>query len=196
MLLRAPTESDVDAITAACQDPEVQAWTVVPSPYLRTHAEGFVRDFVAEGWREDREATWAIVDDGALVGMIGLSMRPPGSAEIGYWMASAGRGRGLMHRAVLLVLQWAFDAADGPHLTQVEWRAFSGNWPSWRVAWRVGFRFEAVVRLGAVQRGQRLDDWGGTLLRDDPRVPVTEWPGTSIEAPVPPEGPIRAVSHN
>ncbi|KFD42954.1 hypothetical protein IU11_16065 [Cellulosimicrobium sp. MM] len=31
--LSTPTLDDVDAITAACQDPEVAAWTVVPSPY-------------------------------------------------------------------------------------------------------------------------------------------------------------------
>jgi RimJ/RimL family protein N-acetyltransferase len=144
------------------------------------------------GWAEGRHATWAIREAGELVGMVGLAMNPPGSAEIGYWMAPRGRGRGLLHRAVLLVLAWAFDDPDGPGLDQVEWHAFAGNWPSWRVAWRVGFRFEAAVRLGAAQREARRDDWGGTLLRDDPRTPVGEWPATHVPAPMPPDGPVRA----
>lgn len=193
VLLRAPTEADVDAILAACQDPEIQAWTTVPSPYEREHAESFVREWVHAGWAENRHATWAIREDGVLRGMVGLAMHPPGSAEIGYWMTREGRGRGLLHRAVLLALEWAFDAPDGPRLEQVEWRAFAGNWPSWRVAWRAGFRFEAAVRLGAGHRGSRRDDWGGTLLRDDPREPFAPWPATTVAAPVPPDGPIRAV---
>lgn len=192
VLLSAPTPADVDAITEACQDRDVQAWTTVPSPYSRADAEGFIDTWVVAGWREGRHATWAIREEGELVGMVGLAMHPPGSAEIGYWMAPRGRGRGLLHRAVLLVLAWAFDDPDGPGLDQVEWHAFAGNWPSWRVAWRVGFRFEAAVRLGAAQREARRDDWGGTLLRDDPRTPVGEWPATHVPAPMPPDGPVRA----
>jgi RimJ/RimL family protein N-acetyltransferase len=193
VLLSAPTPADVDAITEACQDRDVQAWTTVPSPYSRADAEGFIDTWVVAGWREGRHATWAIREEGELVGMVGLAMHPPGSAEIGYWMTREGRGRGLLHRAVMLALDWAFDAPDGPGLEQVEWHAFAGNWPSWRVAWRAGFRFEAAVRLGVGHRGSRRDDWGGTLLRDDPREPVAPWPATTIAAPVPPDGPIRAV---
>ncbi|MDO8107545.1 GNAT family protein [Isoptericola sp. b441] len=191
--LSVPTAAHVDAITVACQDPQIQAWTTVPSPYEREHAEGFVQGWGVRGWAEDRHATWGIWETGVLRGMVGLAMHPPGSAEIGYWMAPEGRGRGVLHRAVLLVLGWAFDDPCGPRLEQVEWHAFAGNWPSWRVAWRVGFRFEAAVRLGADQRGERRGDWGATLLRDDPREPVAPWPATAIAAPTPPDGPVHAV---
>jgi RimJ/RimL family protein N-acetyltransferase len=192
--LSAPSEDDIDDIVEACQEPDIQAWTTVPSPYEREHAEGFVRGWVVEGWREGREATWAIRESGALAGMVGLTMQRPGSAEIGYWMTGAGRGRGLLHRAALLALDWAFDAPDGPRLEHVVWRAYAGNWPSWRVAWRLGFRFEGAVRSGGVQRGARRDEWVGTLLRDDPRSPVGDWPATQVPAPVPPDGPIQAIS--
>lgn len=43
VVLSPPTDADVDAIFLACQDPEIQAWTTVPSPYEREHAEGFVQ---------------------------------------------------------------------------------------------------------------------------------------------------------
>lgn len=183
--LDAPTVADVDRIAEVCQDPAIQEWTTVPSPYLREHAEGFVREWVTGGWAEGREATWAIREGGALQGMVGITLRPP-VGVIGYWVAPQGRGRGLLARSLPLVLSWAFDADDGPRLEQVEWHAFAGNWPSWRAVWRHGFRFEGAVRLGAEQRGRRRDDWVGTLLRDDPRSPRAPWPATTVEVPDPP----------
>lgn len=180
--LSLPALDDVDAITRACQDPDVAAWTTVPSPYTREDAEAFVTHWAVEGWAADRDCTWAIRRGGELVGMIGLSLRPPGSGEVGYWLSPAARRQGLLHRALHLVLGWAFDPA-GADLLQVEWHCFAGNWASWRAAWRVGFRFEGVVRLGATQRGTRHDDWVGTLLRGDPREPAAPWPATTVPAP-------------
>lgn len=185
VLLSPPGEDDVDAITTACQDPDIQHWTTVPSPYTRADAEGFV-PIVAEGWRGWTEhgsastggLNWAIRAGGELVGMVGLLPEGTGSAEVGYWLASGARGRGLVHRALLLVLAWGFDASDGPSLERVFWRAYTGNVPSWRAAWGVGFRFEGTPRLAGVQRGRRRDAWIGTLLRDDPRFPASPWPGT------------------
>lgn len=181
-----PGPADVDAVADLCQDEAIQEWTVVPSPYTRSHAEAFVDDWVVGGWAEGRECTWGIRSAGRLVGMIGLSMRPARSAEIGYWLGADARGRGLMQRAVTLVLDHAFDP-DGLDLEHVEWHAYAGNWASWRTAWRAGFRFEGVVRKGAVQRGVRRDDWVGTLLRTDSRGPAAPWPATTIDAPVPHE---------
>ncbi len=185
--LTPPVEADVPAITAACQDPQVSGWTTVPSPYTEADAEQFVTEFVADSWRAaaDGSATWAIRADDGLAGMIGLAAQPVRSAEVGYWMTPAARGRGLLRRSLVLVLDWAFDAPDGPHLDRVLWQAYVGNWASWRVAWRAGFRFEGVERLGTVQRGVRRDTWTATLLRDDPRTPAAPWPATTVEAPQP-----------
>ena len=38
LTLRPPRPDDADAVTAACQDPEIPRWTLVPSPYRREHA--------------------------------------------------------------------------------------------------------------------------------------------------------------
>jgi hypothetical protein len=51
IVLRAWTLSDVRALTAACRDPDIPRWTVVPSPYEERHA----RDYSA-GCAEDRDA--------------------------------------------------------------------------------------------------------------------------------------------
>lgn len=194
VLLSAPTLADVDAITSACQDPEVATWTTVPTPYRREHAEGFVTGMVADGWRTGGELVWAVREaDGTVLGMVGLHGVRDGGAEVGYWLAPGARGRGVLHRALLLVLQWAFDAPDGPGLQVVAWRAFAGNWPSWRAVWRVGFRFDGVARLGVARPDGRRDDWMGSLLAGEPREPSAPWPATALPALVPPPGPVLAV---
>lgn len=166
VVLRAPGPQDVDRITALCQDPAVQEWTTVPSPYTRADGEGFVSGMVRDGWASGSSLNWAVHVDDVLVGMVGLAMEGAGSAEIGYWLAADRRGQGLMSRAVALVLDTAFGRLA---LDRVLWRAYVGNLPSRRVAERAGFRVEGEIRLGALQRGVRRDDWLGTLLRDDPR---------------------------
>lgn len=40
--LRSLRDDDADWIFDACQDAEIQRWTLVPRPYLREHAESFV----------------------------------------------------------------------------------------------------------------------------------------------------------
>ncbi len=197
--LSPPTFADLEAMTEACQDPAVAAWTTVPSPYLPEHARGFVTH-VTDAWAILRvgtvaddlrgEAAWAVRADGAagtLLGMVGLRLEGTGSAELGYWLSPAARGRGLMTRAARLAVDFGF-APDGLGLDRILWTAYAGNWASWAVAWRCGFRFEGQVRGHDVQRGVRRDAWLGTLLRDDAREPVAPWPATSLVAPHPADG--------
>jgi RimJ/RimL family protein N-acetyltransferase len=189
--LSTPTLDDVDAVTAACQDPRVARWTVVPSPYSRDDAVEFVTSYVGPGWERGDVLTWGVRESvgptgipgpdgpGPLLGMLGLSLddAPEGqrSAEIGYWTAPEARGRGLMTAAGRLVVDWAFDP-EGAGLARLFWQAYLGNWASRRVAWRLGFRVEGAVRGFALQRGVRRDAWVGTLLPGDPREPVEPWP--------------------
>jgi len=49
--LRELVRDDVDAVFAACQDPEIPRFTTVPSPYLWEHVESFVNDHGAGVWR-------------------------------------------------------------------------------------------------------------------------------------------------
>lgn len=178
VLLRPPDEADLDAITLACQDPEIAAWVSTPYPYRRSHAEGFLHHVVQPGWETGGELVWSIRDaeDDQLLGMIGLHGLADRSAEVGFWIAPWGRARGVAGRAVGLVLDHAFDP-DGLDLVRVLWQAFVGNWPSRRIAWRAGFRMEGTIRAHTVQRdGVRRDAWVGTLLADDPRRPNEPWP--------------------
>ncbi|SDO51247.1 Protein N-acetyltransferase, RimJ/RimL family [Microbacterium sp. ru370.1] len=171
--LSAPRKDDVAAVHAECQDAAIQRFTTVPSPYLRSDAETFV-ELTRTWWAEGSEATWAIRLDGLLVGMIGLAKLASGGPEIGYWVSSRVRGRGVASEAARAVVEWAF-APDCPSIERIEWRAVVGNVGSARVARSVGFRYEGLLRRAHVNSLGRADVWIGGLLRDDERTPVP-WP--------------------
>ncbi|RUR01379.1 GNAT family N-acetyltransferase [Labedella endophytica] len=187
--LSAPVADDVDAITAACQDPAIQRWTTVPSPYTREDAENFVNSYVTAGWAAGTARTWAVrrrrvdvdvhVDGLELVGMVGLEGIHEGAGEIGYWLAPAARGDGLMPEAVAAVIDYGF-SLDGPALARIVWRALAGNVPSASVARRAGLRFEGTRRLGAVDRTRRADEWTAAILETDDRSPADGWPAETL----------------
>lgn len=163
VLLSAPTEADVDQITALCQDPQIQQWTAeLPSPYRRRDAEAFVRELVPQAWVDDRPA-WAIRDaaSATLRGMVSVDLA--GDGEVGFWMGADSRARGWTTRGVRLAAAAAFEhGAD-----HVRWRALVGNDASRRVAIKVGFRLDGTVRRAVCQRGVWRDAWVATLLPDE-----------------------------
>lgn len=175
LVLSIPTAADVDAITAACQDPEIPRWTTVPSPYSRADAVDFV-DLVAGWWERGEETVWAVRRGGELIGMIGLHRithhASGGEAEIGYWATAANRGQGLMTEAGHAVVDWAFEQLG---LVRLTWRAVAGNIPSARAARALGFRYEGMLRQGLTGPRGRDDGWIAGLLASDDRGPV-DWP--------------------
>ena len=175
LALRASTDADVDAIFAACQDPQIPRWTTVPSPYTREHAEGFV-ELVAQSWNDGSEAIWGIFRDDVLVGMVGLHHITPhdagGSAELGYWATAGSRGRGFVVEAARAAIDWGFAEAA---LARISWRAVAGNVASARTARALGFRYEGLQRQVLTSPRGRDDGWVAGLLPTDDRAPV-EWP--------------------
>ncbi|MGA5820584.1 GNAT family N-acetyltransferase [Kitasatospora sp. NPDC094028] len=168
LVLRAPRESDIDAVFAACQDPEIQRWTVVPSPYRREDAEFFVRDLSANGWRTGANRIWCVFEreSGALVGSQGLVLRDndPGCAEIGWWAVKEFRGRGYTTEAARAVSHYGLRELG---LRRLEWVAYVGNGGSRAVAEKAGYRIEGTLRAFAEQRGVFHDAWLASLLASD-----------------------------
>lgn len=174
LVLRAPTDSDVDAITAACQDPEIPLWTTVPSPYTRADGEDFVR-LVAEWWTDRSQTVWGIFHDDVLVGVVGLHHIAPhstgGSTELGYWATAHARGKGFTVEAARAVIDWGFAELG---LARIRWQAVAGNIPSARTARALGFRYEGLQRQALTSPRGRDDGWVAGLLPTDDRTPV-EW---------------------
>jgi RimJ/RimL family protein N-acetyltransferase len=163
LLLRLPVSSDVDDITLACRDVELQRWIPVPIPYERIHGEQWVDD-TSRSWAEDHELRWVIIEPGVsdrAVGAIGLHARDATMREVGFWMAPWARGRGVMTDAVRLACRWGFAELG---LGRIEWWANVGNYASRRVAEKVGFTMEGTARARLLHRGVRVDGWSAGLL--------------------------------
>ncbi|AVH56332.1 MULTISPECIES: GNAT family N-acetyltransferase [Streptomyces] len=77
-----------------------------------------------------------------------------GNCEVGCWLEPAGTGRGLVTRAMRVLIDWAV-GARGIH--RVEWHASSANEPSINVARRLGMSRDGVLRENYPHRGVRAD---------------------------------------
>ncbi|MDI3389433.1 GNAT family N-acetyltransferase [Streptomyces sp. B-S-A8] len=166
LILRPLGPDDTEDCFAACQDPGIQRWTTVPSPYEREHAENFTRNFAPEAWRTSREYTFAIRTraQGVLVAVMGIMVRGEGAAEVGFWSVKEQRGRGHVTEALRALSRWAFTRAA---IDRLEWRAEVGNTASRAVAVRAGFTMEGTLRAAFLHRGTRRDCWVGSLLPSD-----------------------------
>ncbi|MBM3670880.1 MAG: GNAT family N-acetyltransferase [Actinobacteria bacterium] len=146
IVLRLPTTDHVDAITAACQDPDIPRFTRVPSPYTRDDAVAFV-ERSRDQWRDGVVAANFVIEDlitGVLRGACGLHLRDtPEVAEVGYWIAAPARRRGVATRATRLASRWAL--ATFP-LVRLELITHPDNVGSQRVAESAGFTREGLLR--------------------------------------------------
>lgn len=170
LLLRPWAESDIDALTAACQDPEIQRYVPVPAPYTRAHAEVFVREALPAGREAGTDVVFGVFEaESALpVASVGLhrlrslDAASGGVGEIGYWAAPVTRGLGYTTEAVREVCRWGFAELG---LARIEWLAIAGNEASWRVVQKLGFVREGTLRSYSIHRGVRHDMWIASLLR-------------------------------
>ncbi|HEY7630332.1 MAG TPA: GNAT family N-acetyltransferase [Thermoleophilaceae bacterium] len=153
MTLRRWREDDVPAVAAICQDPEIPRWTNVPSPYAEDDARAFIGDVLAGRFHELALAVTDASSD-ELLGAVGFRLPEPVVGEVGYWVGAHARGRGVATRAVRLICEWAFEQL---HLVRIQLHTLPGNVGSERVAERVGFTREGLLRSFAEMKGERVD---------------------------------------
>ncbi|WP_405948384.1 GNAT family N-acetyltransferase [Streptomyces prunicolor] len=177
LLLRSVGPRDTDVVYSAAQDPEIQRWTTIPSPYLLEHAQSFTEQLVPEGWENSSMFTFGVflpglpgLPEGELVGMLAITMRSLGVGEVGFWATKEHRGNGYITEATVAVSRWAFTRLS---IDRVEWRAEVGNKGSRAVAEHAGFTIEGTLRSALNNKGVRRDCWVGSLLPSDLGLPST-----------------------
>ncbi|HEU4992886.1 MAG TPA: GNAT family protein [Luteimonas sp.] len=113
-------------------------------------------DACIAAWREDREYPFAIFDGDTLLGCAGLNQldRVAGSANLGYWVGEAHRGRGVATAAAAQVAAFGFGELG---LVRIEIRVLPENAASLGVARRLGAVREAVLPGGIEFQGRRAD---------------------------------------
>ena len=139
--LREPVLTDAGWITQACQDTEVQRWTLVPRPYKREHALGFIDNTINEAHR------WVIEyqETNKAVGVVSIHTIDPdtGDANTGYWIAPWGRRQGAAVQALHLVEQFALTI---PSINFLSAHIAQTNVASRATASRAGF-----INMGSTQ---------------------------------------------
>jgi RimJ/RimL family protein N-acetyltransferase len=156
--LRPWRDSDIPALVAVCQDPEISRWTRVPSPYGEADAKLFMLDRL-DGLLKGTTVPFAIVsadDDERLIGSVALIRFAweHRRAEVGYLIAREARGSGHATRAVRMIAAWGFAQLG---LERIDLLAATGNAASLRVAERAGFTREAVLRSYLLAKEGRQD---------------------------------------
>ncbi len=146
---------------------------MVPTPYDEMDAEEFGLRVMPQGWVDGSEWAFAVELEGRYAGTVSLRNEGVGRAEIAFGSHPDVRGTGAIERGCRLLVDWGFAELG---LETIVWRAFTGNWASRKLAWRLGFTQEGTLRSYLPQReGGRRDAWVGTLLKQDPREPRTTW---------------------
>jgi RimJ/RimL family protein N-acetyltransferase len=162
--LRRPEHRDLDAIVAACRDPDSQRYIPLPDPYRLDDARFFVRTHTVRLWAAGEGAVYGIAEaDEAFAGSIELriSGTDPLTGDVGFLVAPWARGRGYAPAALGALCEWGFKALG---LARIEWRARVGNEASRRAAEKAGFAYEGTARAALTLRGQRVDVWVGALV--------------------------------
>jgi RimJ/RimL family protein N-acetyltransferase len=162
VVLRPWRPEDAPAVAAACRDPEIPRWIPwVPTPYTDEDARKYVRECLEAG---DERRPFAVADPETdeLLGAIDMRVSPIRNGHIGYWVVAAARGRGVCTSALRALSKWALDELE---LGRLELVTDPDNVASQRVAEKVGFRREGVLRSHLPHRdGRRRDSVMFSLL--------------------------------
>ncbi len=151
LVLRAWDPSDASVVREAFSVPDIQHYHFRRFD-TRAEAEEWIED-CADGWRSEKSATWAIVDESSdtVVGRVTIyTSLEDGHGEVSYWVLPAFRGRGVATRACTAATRWAHDLG----LHRIQLQHSTGNDGSRRVALAAGFVEEGV------RRGANLHDDG------------------------------------
>ncbi len=166
LVLRPFRRKDVDAVLEAAMPSlsELNRWLPwAHARYGRGDAVAFVRDSIA-AWGEGRAFDFAIrrpEDPERHLGNVSVwfTSRVAMVGEIGYWVRSDEAGKGIGTEATARVLQVAFDEL---HMHRAVLRIATGNVASERVAEKLGFTREGLLREDVRVNGVWMDHsvWG------------------------------------
>ena len=162
--IRAWRDEDADSLARHADDREI--WSNLRDAFPHPYGIADARRFLAMVARQEPTTFFAIAVDGEAVGGIGLSLRSDVervSAELGYWLARAHWGRGIMSAAVRA---FTLDRMDAHGLTRVFALPYARNMASARVLEKAGFVCEGRLRRAVVKDGEIQDQLMYAFVRE------------------------------
>ena len=166
LVLRPPRASEAAAALALLTEPEIDHWNPAPAVVDLATAEAWC--LRGGDWSTGAHATFSVLlPDGDYAGNVSLHNIDAEhlTADVGYRVAAAHRGRGIATAALGLVTAYAF-AERGLHRVQLLHAV--PNEASCRVAVKAGYALEGILRQAALYAGRREDEHLHARLRTDP----------------------------
>ena len=127
----------------------------LPYPYTEQDGRAYISSLLAADPRD--VFAFAILCDGRVAGSIGAFRQGNDhrrTAELGYYLAEAYWGRGVMTDAVRQLCARVFAESD---ILRIYAEPFAYNTASCRVLEKAGFHYEGTLRSNAVKNGRVLD---------------------------------------
>jgi RimJ/RimL family protein N-acetyltransferase len=176
IVLRPPTQGDEHAFYKAVRAsiPEISPWLAWCSPDYKIEDTRSWLTRQPDAWHAGTNYAFAVIDqqDGQLLGGCGLSQVDVNFrlANLGYWVRSDQRGRGIAPRATRLTARFGIEMLA---LVRVEIIVSVHNTPSLRVAEKAGAHREGVLRNRLIIRDQVHDVVMHSLTPADFSLPMT-----------------------
>ena len=177
--LRPFRRRDLDAVVAAIEASmdDLELWLPWANRlYGRSETNRFLRESIS-AWSDGRAFDFAIrarEDPDFHLGNISVwpTSRRERAGEIGYWIRSSMTGKGIATEASARVAQVGFEELE---LHRITLRIAVGNRSSERVAEKLGFTREGLLRKEVLVRGRWMDHTLWALLEDEYRVAKDRW---------------------
>jgi len=134
----------------------------IPHPYPEGAAEMWIGSH-ADDEAQNRARHFAL-DDGQLVGGMGLVMKGDAIAELGYWVGKPFWNRGYASEAAREVVRYGFEECG---LHRIYAGYFTRNPASGRVLEKIGMRREGTLRHHARKWDEYVDVVFYGILRDE-----------------------------
>ena len=133
-----------------------------PSPYTLEQAKSWI-DLMHN---QNPQTNFAIDIAGEVVGVIGFEMRADvyrKTSLIGYWLSEHYWGRGIMPKAIKLVVKYGFSNLD---IIRIQAGVLGNNLKSMRVLEKAGFVKEGILKNAIIKNGEILDEHVFGICKD------------------------------
>ncbi len=169
--LREFSDEDLEDIIQRINDTTIYENTLkVPYPYTEKDYHDYL-EMIRKSRDEGKSINLCmhLRSDDTAIGGLGLMNidRNQGFAEIGYWISSEMRRKGLTGEAVRALVRYGFDELD---LFRIQAVIFDRNKVSGILLKSCGFTFEGTMRGRYLKDGQRLDGDVYSIIRTDPNI--------------------------
>jgi [ribosomal protein S5]-alanine N-acetyltransferase len=156
IVLRSLTPADAQALAAIANDASILPFVrdIFPHPYTLSHA----RDFIQFTAKDTHLHSWGIFENNTLTGVISVTLQEDiyrHSAEIGFWLSSAFRKRGIITEAIAVACQFTFSQLP---VVRIFAHVFAHNEASKKALLKNGFEIEGIRKKGAIKNKVFIDD--------------------------------------